>query len=151
MPITSAGLLLYRRKPDLELFLAHMGGPFWQGRDANAWSIPKGVANYDESLFDAAIREFREETGFEPRPPFIELGSVRQRASKTVFVWAFEGDVDPALATSNVMETEWPRGSGRWISFPEVDRYGWFSPQEAKRKLIAAQGEFVDRLIDRLL
>ncbi len=146
-PNVSAGLLLYRGAPDrLELFLAHPGGPFWQGRDLGAWTIPKGVVNEGEALLDAACREFQEETGIVPHPPFLPLGSIRQKAGKRVHAWAWAGDADPARARSNTMQWEWPRGSGQWRSFPEVDRCAWFDPITARRKLIEAQAEFVDRL-----
>jgi len=38
----SAGILLFRRKPGLEVFLVHPGGPFWAKKDVGAWSITKG-------------------------------------------------------------------------------------------------------------
>lgn len=143
----SAGLLLFRRAGEgVELFLAHPGGPFWKGRDAGAWTIPKGVVGEGEEPLDAARREFEEETGVRPEGPFLPLGSVRQKAGKTVHAWAWEGDADPERATSNTMRTEWPRGSGRWITFPEVDRCEWFAPEAAREKLNPAQAELVDRL-----
>jgi predicted NUDIX family NTP pyrophosphohydrolase len=146
-PRTSAGLLLFRRGArGLELFLAHPGGPFWRTRDAGAWTIPKGLAEEGEDPLDAACREFREETGLSPQPPFIPLGSVRQKAGKVVHAWAWEGDADPALVTSNTMKTEWPRGSGRWLTFPEVDRCAWFDPETAREKINPAQAELIDRL-----
>lgn len=144
----SAGLLLYRRGSDgLELFLAHPGGPFWKGRDAGAWTIPKGIAEPGEDLLAAACREFEEETGVHPCPPFLSLGSVRQKAGKLVHAWAWEGEADPAQVTSNSMKTEWPRGSGRWLTFPEVDRCAWFDPPEAREKINPAQVELIDRLV----
>lgn len=143
----SAGLLLYRRRGDaVELFLAHPGGPFWARRDHGAWTIPKGGVLPGEPLLDAAVREFREETGVEPRGPFITLGSVRQRSGKVVHAWAWEGDADPALVTSNTMQTEWPRGSGTWLVFPEVDRCDWFDAASARERLNPAQAELVGRL-----
>jgi len=147
-PKVSAGLLLFRRAAGgaLELFLAHPGGPFWAHRDEGAWTIPKGVVNAGEDLLAAARREFEEETGLRPAGPFLPLGSVRQRAGKTVHAWAWEGDADPARVTSNSMRTEWPRGSGQWLTFPEVDRCAWFDPDTARVKLNPAQAEFVDRL-----
>jgi predicted NUDIX family NTP pyrophosphohydrolase len=146
-PNVSAGLLLFRRRGDLlELFLAHPGGPFWAHRDDGAWTIPKGALNADEPLLDAARREFEEETGLRPTGPFLPLGSIRQKAGKTVHAWAWEGDADPARVTSNSMRTEWPRGSGQWLTFPEVDRCAWFDPATARVKLNAAQAEFVERL-----
>jgi predicted NUDIX family NTP pyrophosphohydrolase len=143
----SAGLLLYRRTVDgLELFLAHPGGPFWKERDVGAWTIPKGVPEPDEDLLAAACREFQEETGLLPRGPFLPLGAVRQKAGKLVHAWAWEGDADPAKVTSNTMRTEWPRGSGRWLTFPEVDRCAWFSPAIAREKINPAQAELITRL-----
>ena len=130
----------------LELFLAHPGGPFWKTRDAGAWTIPKGVVESGEDLLTAARREFLEETGIEPRSPFTSLGAVRQKAGKVVHAWAWEGDADPLAVTSNSMTTEWPRGSGRWLTFPEVDRCEWFSPEAAREKINPAQRELIDRL-----
>lgn len=146
-PKSSAGLLLYRRvSGKLEVFLAHPGGPFWHNRDAGAWTIPKGVAELGEDLLAAARREFEEETGVRAVPPFLPLGSIRQKAGKLVHAWAWEGVADPGQVTSNTMRTEWPRGSGRLITFPEVDRCAWFDPSTARHKINPAQSELIDRL-----
>jgi predicted NUDIX family NTP pyrophosphohydrolase len=143
----SAGILLFRRPPaGLELFLAHPGGPFWKSRDAGAWTIPKGLAEPGEDLLAAACREFEEETGLPPTGPFLSLGAVRQKAGKVVHAWAWEGDADPERVTSNTMKAEWPRGSGQWLTFPEVDRCAWFTPERARDKINPAQAEFIDRL-----
>ena len=143
----SAGLLLYRRtRGSLEVFLAHPGGPFWANRDEGAWTIPKGVVADGEALLDGAQREFEEETGIAPRPPFVPLGSIRQKAGKTVHAWAWEGDADAASISSNSSRVEWPRGSGKWLAYPEVDRCAWFDPTAARAKLNPAQAEFLDRL-----
>ena len=143
----SSGLLLYRRTSGvLEVFLAHPGGPFWARRDDGAWTIPKGVVDEGEALLDGARREFREETSIEPRGPFEALGSVRQKAGKTVHAWAWEGDADPSTIVSNTTRTEWPRGSGKWITYPEIDRCSWFDVETARRKINPAQSAFIDRL-----
>ena len=148
-PKRSAGLLLFRRGlTGIEVFLAHPGGPFWTGRDEGAWTIPKGVPDTDEDLLVAARREFREETGIEPDGPFIPLGEVRQKAGKVVHAWAWEGDADADAVSSNSMRVEWPRGSGRWIEFPEVDRCGWFDVETARAKLNPAQAALLDRLLE---
>lgn len=146
----SAGLLLFRRHPDLEVFLAHPGGPFWVNRNRGAWTIPKGSWETGEELLETAIREFREETGMSPYPPYIPLGCVRQRAGKEVHAWAWEGDADPSVLRSNVTKSEWPRGSGRWISYPEIDRADWFTLDRAQIVLNPAQLDFVYRLMDQL-
>ena len=147
----SAGVLLYRRRPELEVFIAHPGGPFWQNRDLGVWTLPKGQPERGEELLEAACREFREETGLVPDGPFLPLGSIRQKAGKEVHAWACEGDADPARVCSNDTTMEWPRNSGRWITFPEIDRCGWFSPADARLRLNPAQAEFVDRLERALL
>ena len=143
----SAGMVLFRRTASgIEVFLAHPGGPFWKNKDEGAWTIPKGLVDEGETPLAAARREFREETGIEPREPFLPLGDIRQKAGKLVHAWAWEGDADAATVTSNEMRTEWPRGSGRMITFPEVDRCAWFTPAQARRKMNAAQAEFIGRL-----
>ena len=143
----SAGLLLYRRAPGgLEVFLAHPGGPFWEHRDGGAWTIPKGVVEDGEEPFDAARREFEEETGIRPEGDFLPLGSVRQKAGKRVHAWAWQGDADPERVVSNTMTVEWPRKSGRWLTFPEVDRCAWFDVSTARERINPAQAELIDRL-----
>jgi predicted NUDIX family NTP pyrophosphohydrolase len=143
----SAGVLLFRRRAGaLEVFLAHPGGPFWAKRDSGAWTIPKGIVDEGEDLLDAARRELREETGLTPPGPFIPLGSVKQKAGKTVHAWACEGDADPRAVSSNETRIEWPRGSGQWHTYPEVDRCQWYSIADARRKMNPAQAELLDRL-----
>ena len=149
---TSAGLLLYRRDPDtLRVLLAHPGGPFWIGRDAGHWTIPKGEAGPGEELFDVALREFLEETG-SPAPAGdpIPLGEIVQKSGKRVVAWAIEGDLDPATAMSNTFEIEWPPGSGRMETFPEIDRVAWCDPEGARVALKVAQVPFVERLLEAL-
>ena len=147
----SAGLLLYRRRQsELQVFLAHPGGPFWRERDTGAWSIPKGVVDEGEELLDAARREFEEETGILPEGPFLPLGSVRQKAGKVVHAWAWEGDADPARVVSNTTSSEWPPGSGRRITYPEVDRCAWFDAEAARTYMNPAQAELVTLLQERL-
>jgi predicted NUDIX family NTP pyrophosphohydrolase len=130
----------------MQVFLAHPGGPFWKTRDTGAWTIPKGIAEPGEDLLATACREFEEETGLHPLGPFLPLGAIRQKAGKVVHAWAWEGDADPEHVTSNTMKAEWPRGSGRWLTFPEVDRCGWFSLSIAREKINPAQRELLDRL-----
>ncbi|MEO7987335.1 MAG: NUDIX domain-containing protein [Gemmatimonadales bacterium] len=143
----SAGLLLFRRTAShLEVFLAHPGGPFWRSRDTGAWTIPKGMIEPGEAPLDAARREFSEETGITPVGPYRPLGSIRQKSGKTVSAWAWEGNAAPADVVSNTAQVEVPRKSGRWISFPEVDRCAWFGMEEARGRINPAQAELLDRL-----
>lgn len=147
----SAGLLMYRHRGGaLELFLVHPGGPYFRRKDAGIWSIPKGEYTREEDAFDAARREFHEETGFRADGEFLPLGDIRQRGGKRVTAWAFEGDGDAASIRSNSYQIEWPPRSGRQREFPEVDRAGWFSPEEARRRIIPSQAELIDRLMEQL-
>ena len=151
----SSGILLYRdREGTTEFLLVHPGGPYWTRKDDGAWSIPKGGIEEDEDSRAAALRELDEELG-SARPELeaealIDLGSIRQRAGKVVDAWAAEGDFDPTALDSNTFEMEWPPRSGREVEFPEVDRAHWFELEEARRKLLPAQGEFLDRLLEHL-
>ncbi len=148
----SAGILLYRiagRAP--EVLLVHPGGPYWARKDAGAWSIPKGEYEDGEDPQACALREFEEETGVGlPRAELVELGSVKQKGGKVVTAWAAEGDLDADAVTSNTCTMEWPPRSGRTAEFAEIDRAGWFEIDAAREKLVPAQAEFLDRLLERL-
>lgn len=147
----SAGLLLYRlRGEQTEVLLVHPGGPFWRGKDAGAWSIPKGELEAGEDPLEAALREFAEETGVRPDGPFVSLDPVRQKGGKVVRAWAVEGDLDPAKLASNTFELEWPPRSGRRQSFPEVDRAAFFELDEASRRINPGQAPLLDQLKHQL-
>lgn len=141
---------MYRERRELEVLLVHPGGPFWVNKDLGAWSIPKGEVAPREQPLDGACREFQEETGWQPRGPFLPLGEVQQSSAKRVTVWAFQGDADPATVRSVHCELEWPPRSGRHISVPEVDRAAWFDLDEARERLLPGQRPFLDRLIAAL-
>jgi len=148
MPKAAAGLLLYRRHPaGIEVLLAHPGGPFWSRKDVGAWSIPKGEIDPGEDPVAAARREFREEIGLEVTGPVAPLGHQKQGSGKLVRIWASEGDFDPAQLRSNTFEMEWPKGSGRTQTFPEVDRAAWFALDEARRRILPGQAPFLDALL----
>lgn len=131
-----------------EVFIVHPGGPSWANKDIGSWSIPKGeIDDPSESLKAAAIREFTEETSFPIKEPLIALGNITQKSGKVVYVWAFYGDQDPAKMKCNEITIDYPRGSGKMITIPEVDRGHYFFPSDAKIKLNPAQSPLVDRLI----
>jgi len=150
----SAGVLLFRRRGEgVEFLLVHPGGPFWRRKDAGAWTIPKGQIEEEEEPRACAIRELEEELGpaaeLDPEQ-LIELGSIRQRAGKVVDAWAVEAEFDPAALDSNTFEMEWPPRSGEQQEFPEVDRAEWFDLERAREKILPAQAELLDRLVDLL-
>jgi predicted NUDIX family NTP pyrophosphohydrolase len=150
----SAGVLLFRDRAAPALLLVHPGGPFWAKKDAGAWTIPKGEPDPGEELRQCALREMGEELG--PAAPrldpddLIELGSIRQKGGKLVHAWAAEGEFDSAALASNGFELEWPPRSGARREFPEVDRAEWFDPAEARRRILPAQTDLIDRLLDLL-
>jgi predicted NUDIX family NTP pyrophosphohydrolase len=160
----SAGILLYRLTPSPaaegpakagpaptpEFFLVHPGGPFWKNKDAGTWTIPKGEFTNEEPALDAAIREFREETGVQLKGYFQPLSPIRQKGGKRVYAWAIAGDLDPEKLVSNSFELEWPRGSGRMKPFPEVDKGAWYTLEAARTIINPAQIAFLDELSDQL-
>lgn len=150
---TSAGILLFRRSAGgaLEVLLAHPGGPFWARKDDGAWSIPKGELDaVTESPYEAAKREFTEETGAAITGRPLALVPVKQAGGKIVHAFAVEQDLDPGSATSNTFSMEWPPRSGRQQQFPEVDRVAWFSPEVARAKLLTGQVPLLEQLLARL-
>src|SRR4026209_2511055 len=146
----AAGLLLYRRRGELEVFLVHPGGPLWAKKDLGAWSLPKGEVIEGEDLLHAAKREFTEETGFAIAGEFRPLDPVRQSGGKVVHAWAIEADCDAAHIRSNLFTMEWPPKSGNTQEFPEVDRAGWFTIAESRKRILAAQIKFIDQIVSIL-
>ena len=148
---TSSGLLMYRfAGAQLEVFLAHPGGPYFEGKDAHSWSIPKGIVEPGETLLDAAKREVFEETGVQPLGPFVSLSSNKTK-DKEVHIWAVEFDCDPALSKSNSFTLEWPPKSQQYNEYPEMDDFNWFSIEEAFEKIFLSQSCFVARLCAHLI
>ncbi len=147
---TSAGLLVFRRKPGVEVLLGHPGGPYWARKDAGAWSIPKGLVGPDGDLVAAAKRELAEETSFIADGPLVPLAPVRQKSGKIVHAFALEADFDLAQFTSNSFEIEWPPRSGTRRTFPEIDRIGYFGVDEAMRKILTYQQPFLRELLEKL-
>ena len=143
----AAGLLLFRRSPTgPEVLLVHLGGPFWARKDLGSWSLPKGEVAPGEDRLAAALREFHEETGLEPRGKPFPLGQVKQPGGKVVHAWALEGDWEPGALKSNTFSVEWPKGSGQVRTYPEVDRAAWFDLPEARRRILGAQVPLLDVL-----
>ncbi len=142
----SAGLLMFRRKPVLEVLLVHPGGPYWAKKDLGSWSVPKGEYESGEDALQAAQREFEEETGFRPAGEFLRLTPRKQSGGKPVSIWAVEGDLDAAAIHSNTFSMEWPPRSGNQMEFPEIDRAEWFDLSLARQKILAGQAGFLDEL-----
>ncbi|MDQ0675424.1 putative NUDIX family NTP pyrophosphohydrolase [Pseudarthrobacter siccitolerans] len=153
MQVRSAGLLLYRRTDPgtVEVWIAHMGGPFWARKDAHAWSIPKGEYTEDEDPLAAALREFAEEMGTPPpAADYAHLGEFRQPSRKIITVYAAEQDFQPGKIVSNTFPLEWPKGSGRIQQYPEIDDARWFPEPEARLKLVKGQLPVLDALVEHV-
>lgn len=150
---TSAGLLVYRFKDGQpEVFIVHNGGPYWAKKDDGVWSLPKGEIEEGDEPLATAKREFLEETGLPlPEGDIFELGKITYpKGDKEVIAWAVEGDFDISLLKSNTFEMEWPPRSGKRREFPEIDRGGWFTLQEAASKLFPPNLLFLERLASHL-
>ena len=153
MKKTSGGIILYNQKNgnQFRFLIAHQGGPFFKNRDHGCWTIPKGEPEENEEIFDAAIREFKEETGKTPCGPYIELGNILQKNGKRVYAWAFEGEwADDQKPKCNEITLEYPKGTGKLWTFPEIDQAIMMNAVEAKKKLRAEQYPLIDRLVKLL-
>lgn len=153
MPLHSAGLLPFTRVDgSVQVFIVHMGGPFWGNRDRGSWSLAKGMYTPgEEAPEDAARREFSEEVGVTPpEGELIDLGEVRLSSGKRVRGFAVEASHDLAFVESNTFEVEWPRRSGKFRTYPEVDRADWFELDEARSRLTIGQVPLLD-VLERLV
>jgi predicted NUDIX family NTP pyrophosphohydrolase len=146
----SAGILLFRRRRDVEVLLIKPGGPFWRNKDVGAWMIPKGAIEEGEAPAEAALREFEEETGTRLTSIPFPLTTIRQAGGKYVEAFAIEGDLDPAMVTSNEFELEWPPRSGKWQRFPEVVEARWMTLPQARELMLPSQLPLIDALETRL-
>ncbi|MCB0807496.1 MAG: NUDIX domain-containing protein [Bacteroidales bacterium] len=150
MPLKSAGIVAYRKlNGSIEYFLVHNAGPYWEHKDLDAWSIPKGLFEEEKPL-DAAIREFNEETGQEIAGDFFELTPVKQPSGKVIYPFAVEANPDADKVVSNLFEMEWPPRSGQIQEFPEVDKGGWFAIDMAKKKIMKGQIPILEELSEIL-
>jgi predicted NUDIX family NTP pyrophosphohydrolase len=150
MTALSAGILLYRGTvgAGAEVWLGHMGGPFWSKKEERAWSIPKGEITAGEDRLAGALREFAEEMGV-PAPDldYLPLGMFTYSSGKRVTVFAGEAPAfGPGEIRSNTFELEWPPRSGQLRQFPEMDRARWVPLPEARELLVAGQVPVIDAL-----
>lgn len=124
----SAGIIPFRinNNNELEFFVGHPGGKYWAGKQF--WMFLKGCVENNESWQDAAIREFKEETGLTMEDcesqMLFPLGSVQQNQDKTVIAFALHyPNIDPDKCHSNVCEDG---------ITPEIDQYRWIPFSELR-------------------
>ena len=149
MTKVTAGMLMCRKVKELQFFLIHPGGPFFVNKNEGSWSIPKGLPEPNEHLLETAQREFFEETGIKPTPPFHSLGTAKTKSGKVIHAWCFEGDWDPTQGiVSNVFRLEWPPASKKFVDFPEADRAQWMTYDVAVKMINAQQAIFLTKATD---
>ena len=156
----SAGILLFRRSrtsdaDDVEVLLAHPGGPFFTNKDEGCWSIPKGEPDAGEDdLLAVARREFAEEVGSEPpdsRPDGVAAGGARDDRPEGRQGRPCVGRrrrPRPGRRPSRTRSSWSGRpGAGSGRRSPRSTASRWFGPDDARRRLKATQTPFVDRLV----
>lgn len=129
----SSGILMYRDYNEIkEYLLVRPGGPYYKNMNEGIWSIPKGIVKQGESEIDAAKREFKEETGQIINGELEHIGRIKLRKSKELTVYCIKGNFDEKEIKSNTFKMEYPKNSGIFQSFPEIEMGGWFSYKKAK-------------------
>ena len=126
--------------------MCHFGGPYRENVDIGGWSIPKGEVDKEEKLLDCAKREFFEETNLKITTELHYLGSHKVSHRKLAIIFYTCCDYDLANCKSNTFEIEYPKGSNKIQSFPEMDRFLWMDIETAKEKIVSSQVYFLEKL-----
>lgn len=147
----SSGILVYKFLDDTPFFLlGHPGGPFYKNKDAGCWTIPKGLINDGEDLFNAALREFKEETNLIlSSDHFIELPIVHYKNGKVLYAFAVEANLNLDDFKSNLFEARWLKGSNDLRLFPEIDRIDYFDHHHAQEKIHPVQLPFIQFILNK--
>ncbi len=102
--------LVHRQKnSSKEILLIQRKNEPYQGR----WALPGGFIEMDETLYEAAVRELREETGLsipslEQFHTFDAVGrDPRHRTISTVFIGKPDNDSGTLKASSDASEVKW--------------------------------------------
>ncbi len=147
----SAGILIYKKENNkIKVFLAHPGGPYWENTHLHSWGIPKGELDKDETLKEAAIREFKEETNLDAKGDLKFLYTKKVSNNKLVTIFYKEEDLDLSKCKSNTFELEWPKDSKQINTYPENDKFEWIDMEEAYNLIFPQQQIFLDKLKARL-
>lgn len=152
--MVSAGIIPYRIRNDkIEFFVGHPGGPYWKNKPYFAFL--KGGVESGEDCLEAALREFKEESGVSiPESKYSDiffLDSVKQNSKKIVYAYAIQFDIDPLKCFSNECEVEHPSKSGINIKIPEIDKYEWMSFEELKDITSESHLKLYELLIQKII
>ncbi|MFY2789615.1 NUDIX hydrolase [Rhodococcus sp. KRD162] len=119
--IFAAGSILWRRSPkkasSVEVAIVHR--PKYDD-----WSFPKGKLDPGETSIDAAVREVKEETGFDSRLgrslSYVTYPVPGHRRMKKVLYWAAEATGGAFVPNAEVDELRWiaPGDIGNELSYP---------------------------------
>lgn len=144
--LISCGIIPFRINGDdeLEFFVGHPGGNY--PNQQNLWMFLKGTVEGDESWEEAALREFKEETGLEmedvTKDMLIPLGSVQQSPHKTAVAFGLHyPNIDADKCYSNV-------GDGGIE--PEIDRYSWMNYEKICKYTHRTHLFFYSQLVDMM-
>ena len=147
----SYGIVLYRitKNGKPEIFLCKANGiRYWTSLRTKIWGIPKGRPDIDETPIQTAKREFFEETGnVAPDIEYAHLCDFDTPHNKiiTVFIGNATGIKGLKFRGSNILEAEFPAGSGKIISYPEIATARWFGMGKSTEILMWGQrGLMVD-------
>lgn len=141
----SAGIIPYKFvEGEIMFFLGHPGGPM--NARKNYWALLKGTMENGEDSFDTAIREFQEESGLKLDGDACErmwlVGTIKQRNDKLVTAYALEvEDINEEECHSNLVDGE---------SFPEMDRYRWFTMGEVRCVVSKTNLWFYEAILSKL-
>lgn len=125
----SSGVILFRKVDGrYEFFVCTPDGPYWEHREL--WNFPKGHVERGETDFEAALREFKEETSItlNKRTHYIDFGMVKQNPKKMVHVYGkkWKGE-DTSNCSSNMTSTYY---NGHKIRHHEIKAYAWKTLEE---------------------
>jgi 8-oxo-dGTP diphosphatase len=112
--VTVDALVFAGTKPDLQVLLIQRGNEPFKGQ----WALPGGFVDMDEALYDAVVRELKEETGldvvdFRQLHTFGDPGrDPRGRNISTVFMTHLPSPVEPKAGDDAAL--------ARWFPMDEL-------------------------------
>lgn len=147
---TTAGLAIWKMEgKNISVLLCRLGGPYFERKPC--WTIPKGKIETGESTQEAAIREFKEETGLIAPQTLMPLVAIKTAAGSCA-VWYAEATAEMKTmlgrvpTDSNLCTIEWPPRSGLKLTFPETTEMEFFPIEKANQIIAKSQFEILMHL-----